>query len=330
MSGPKKLKKGEVLFREGDPSEAMYVIQTGKVAILKSKGTSEILLAELGPGDMLGEMAFFDGKPRSASARAAADTVIIELPFKALMAQFKTFPEWLKAVVRTVNNHLRNANSTIKNLQKTAEEETQYFSPHLVNRLMAVLCFIATRFGEKGETPGTVIVPSNRLRNYTIQVFQLPTAKMTRLTELLQDMGYIKIEDLGEGRQKLTLSQLDLLMSFVDFYNDYLFKSEDKRVTVDEKDMKGLKAIVHYGKLQTPDTKGVVTCNLTQMSISSPIDLNLPFDQADVAGLADKKITGPIQSGDGFLMLKFQIADVIPLYAYWDLIYRFKKVPKPD
>jgi CRP/FNR family cyclic AMP-dependent transcriptional regulator len=135
MSGPKKLNKGDILFREGDPSEAMYVIKSGKIAIMKTKGSSEIQLAELGPGDMLGEMAFFDNKPRSAGAKAMMNTEVIELPFRSLNAQFKTFPEWLKAIMRTVNTHLRNANTKIKNLEKTSEDDATFFTPHLVTRL---------------------------------------------------------------------------------------------------------------------------------------------------------------------------------------------------
>jgi len=69
-SGVRVLKKGDVLFREGDPSDAMYVIKKGRIGILKNKGSSEVTLAELVPGEMLGEMAFFDNKPRSASAKA--------------------------------------------------------------------------------------------------------------------------------------------------------------------------------------------------------------------------------------------------------------------
>jgi len=64
---------------------------------------------------MLGEMAFFDDTPRSAGAKAKTDCEVIELPFSALHAQFKKFPEWLKAMVKTVNSHLREANKRIKN-----------------------------------------------------------------------------------------------------------------------------------------------------------------------------------------------------------------------
>ncbi len=68
--GIRKLAKNEILFREGDPSDAMYVIKSGRIAITKAKGSGEIILAEKVGGEMLGEMAFFDSKPRSAGAKA--------------------------------------------------------------------------------------------------------------------------------------------------------------------------------------------------------------------------------------------------------------------
>src|SRR4029077_3396227 len=95
----KKLNKGEFLFREGDSSDAIYVIKSGRLAITKAKGSGEIILAEKKNGEMLGEMAFFDRNPRSAGAKALQDTEVITLRFTALYAQFKTFPGWLKAVV---------------------------------------------------------------------------------------------------------------------------------------------------------------------------------------------------------------------------------------
>ncbi len=113
-----RLQKGDVLFREGDESDAMYVIKTGCIAITKSKGSSEIILAELKNGEMLGEMAFFDSKPRSAGAKATLDTELIVFPFEALHSQFQNFPEWLRVMVKTINSHLREANLKIKNLEK--------------------------------------------------------------------------------------------------------------------------------------------------------------------------------------------------------------------
>lgn len=327
MSGPKTLRKNDILFREGDASEAMYVIKSGKIAITKSKGSADIVLAELGPGDMLGEMAFFDSKPRSAGAKAVVDTVVIELPFKALNAQFKTFPEWLKAIVRTVNTHLRNANTKIKNLEKVSDDDAQFFTPHLVTRLAAILALVASRFGEK--TPeGHIEVPPNRLRNYCIQIFQQPTTKMSKFQEVLQGMGYMKIEDIGEGRQKLTLFKLDLLMSFVDFYNDWIFKSDDKKISIDEKELKPMGVLIVYGRKATKDAKGLVKVNLTQIQNESMKELGFLFSVDDVNTLGEKGVVSEKMSGEGGLFLSYNVDELAQLKDYWDLIHATRKVTR--
>jgi CRP-like cAMP-binding protein len=327
LGDPRVVKKGEYLFREGDPSLAMYVIKSGKLGILKSKGNSEITLAELGPGDMLGEMAFFDQKPRSASARAIADTAVIELPFKALNAQFKTFPEWSKAIMRTVNNHLRNANQKIKSLEKSDEETNAVFPPHTVTRLCAILASVAKIYGEKSPD-GSTLVPPGTLRKYTIQIFQQPTNKMQTLMEVLQGFGHIKIEDLGEGKQRITLFNPDFLVRFVDFYNDFLFKSEDKRTSIEEKEMKTVKALLFYGRKGKANEKGELKLNLTQMQNDSMRDLGSLFNVDDVNSLAEKKLVGEKFSLDGALAMSFNLVELETQFPYWELIHACRKITR--
>ena len=328
MSGARNLKKGDLLFKEGDASEAMFVIKSGKIAITKAKGSSEITLAELGPGDMLGEMAFFDNKPRSAGARAVQDTTVIELPFKSLNAQFKQMPEWLKAIVRTVNNHLRNANQKIKNLEKSQEEETAVFPPHTVTRLSAILATVAKSYGEK-SAEGT-LVPPGTLRRYTIQVFQQPTNKMQKMMEVLQGLGHMKVEELGEGRQKVTVFNNEFLLNFVDFYNDYLFKDESKRTTIDEKELKVLKGLIFYAKKYTPTEKdkGRHKVNLTAMQNDSMRDLGYLLGVDDVNSLTEKKVVSKRMSEEGFVAVSMDLKEIETIFPYWEIIHTCRKVTK--
>ncbi len=308
----------------------MYVIKSGKLAIMKTKGSGEIMLAEIGAGDMVGEMAFFDNKPRSAGARATADTVVIELPFKALNAQYKTFPEWLKAIMRSINNHLRNANQKIKNLEKTGEEETSVFPPHTVTRLIAILAMVTQKYGEK-DPAGNFVIPAGTLRKYTIQIFQQATNKMQKMTEMLQAFGHMKTEDLGEGRVKMTILHLDFLFGFIEFYNEYLFKEESKRTTIVEKEMKAIFALLFYGAKQTPDAQGMVKVNLTGMQNDSMKDLHYLFSIDDIDPLAPKNLTSEKLSEDGGqLSCKFNLVQLQTLYPYWELIHALKKVTKSD
>jgi CRP/FNR family cyclic AMP-dependent transcriptional regulator len=327
LSGPKNLKKGDLLFRENDPSDSMYVIKSGRLAVTKSKGESEIVLAELGPGDMIGEMAFFDNKPRSAGARALQDTVVIELPFKSLHGQFKTFPEWLKAIVRTVNNHLRNANKKIKELEKSSEEEKQFFTPHMIVRLLAILCAVAERYGEPDAAEGGISVPPGTLRRWTIQVFQLPTNKMQKLNEVLQALGHMKMEELGEGRMKIVVKNLDLLFDLTDYYTDFLFKDEAKRVGLDEKEMKIARGMIFYADKTPPNDKGKIKINLTQIQQDSMRDLGFVLYVDDVNSLITKGLLSDKMSEDGKLMVFAELEELKKQYPYWEILHALKSVP---
>ena len=321
-AGPKELKKDEILFREGDASDSAFVVKSGRLAITKSKGNSDIILAELGPGSMLGEMAFFDNKPRSAGAKALSESVVIALPFAALNAQFKTFPEWLKVMVRTINEHLRDANKRIKNLEQAQAESDRIFSPHIITRLTAILTLVASKFGEK-EADG-INVPTGTLRRYTIQIFQQPTNKMQKLNEVLSSLGYVEVKDLGEGKQKLVVKNLELLSNFVTYYNDYLFKEESKRVTIEQKDLPVIRALLYYAQ-KTKKAKNIaestVTISLTGMQNESMRDLNYLVRVESVDSLIEKKICGDKMSVEGSIMSTVNITEVAPLIDYWTIVY---------
>lgn len=324
--GVKQLGKNDILFREGDASDAMYVIKTGRIAITKAKGSGEILLAEKKAGEMLGEMAFFDNKPRSAGAKAIADTEVIILPFSALHAQFKTFPEWLKAMVRTINSELREANVRIKNLEAASKGDEEMFPPHLVTRLCAIISLIGFKSGEKTETG--VVIPYYTLRDYCIQIFQQPTNKLDKIMDILQALQIMKVEDLGEGRKRVTILNHKLLTDFTDWYNKYLFTEQAKRVTVEETQLQTLRALVFYGKKLTPDDKGLVKVNLTEMQNNSMRDLNFLFSVNDADPFAQKGLVNEKQSEQGgVLTMQFKIADLESILPYWEIIYTLKKVP---
>lgn len=70
---------GEVLFQEGDASNEIYLIRSGSVEILKrgASGNDIFVIAEMGEGEVFGELAFLDGSPRSAMVRATSKTDLL-------------------------------------------------------------------------------------------------------------------------------------------------------------------------------------------------------------------------------------------------------------
>ncbi len=327
--GARKLQKDHYLFREGDPPDAMYVLKSGRLAVVKTKSNSEVLLAELNPGAMVGEMAFFDNKPRSASVKAVKDSEVIALPYKALHAQFSTFPEWCKAIMRTVNDHLRNANQRIKQLEKSdAEGGGDLFPPHTINKLISILNLIGTKFGKLNETTKLMEINGQTLRDYTIQIFQEPTHKMQKLTNVLMDLELVKVEELGEGKSKVIILKPDLLYSFVYWYNEWLFKQEKDRITIKEEELKILTALIHFAKKQQPDDKGITKINLTEMQNDSMRELGYLIKTEDTMPLVEKKVIGDhVMSDDGkSLFTSFKLDEIEKTTPYWKIIYTLTKV----
>ena len=75
---------GECYMREGELGDKVYVLERGRVEVLKAVADGQETLKELGPGDCFGEMALLDISPRSATVRALEDCVALEIPAGAL------------------------------------------------------------------------------------------------------------------------------------------------------------------------------------------------------------------------------------------------------
>ena len=76
----RSLKRGQVLIREGDVGEEMFLVRRGSMVISKQvTGRVEQVLARIGPGDFFGEMALFDHSPRSATVQSESDVTLLVL-----------------------------------------------------------------------------------------------------------------------------------------------------------------------------------------------------------------------------------------------------------
>ena len=71
--------KGELVCRQGDLGDTMYIIQSGAVEVSRQNGTEEVVLAILEPGDFFGEMALLDQFPRSATVKTLSRTRLLPL-----------------------------------------------------------------------------------------------------------------------------------------------------------------------------------------------------------------------------------------------------------
>ena len=112
-----RLARGEVLFREGDEGNRLYVVTDGKVKLGRTSADGrENLLAILGPGQMFGELSLFDPGPRSATVTAVTDCTMQSLSHDDLGEWLDGRPEVARALLEQLAVRLRKANDVVADL----------------------------------------------------------------------------------------------------------------------------------------------------------------------------------------------------------------------
>jgi CRP/FNR family cyclic AMP-dependent transcriptional regulator len=108
------LKADQTLFMAGDPGDGCYRVESGllKVTVMSASGRERIL-AILGPGALVGELAMIDAQPRSASVVAARDSEISYISRLTFEAVADAHPEIYRHVVNLLVRRLRDTNSVI-------------------------------------------------------------------------------------------------------------------------------------------------------------------------------------------------------------------------
>ena len=105
---------GTLIFDRGDVGTAAYVVESGDVNIhLPGAGSSRISLKDIARGEFFGELALFDDEPRSASALATTDVVLLELSHATLGIFLERQPRAAAAILRTMSTRLRETNTLL-------------------------------------------------------------------------------------------------------------------------------------------------------------------------------------------------------------------------
>jgi CRP-like cAMP-binding protein len=105
---------GEVIIRQGETGDCLYVIQKGKVEVIDESGESEIKLAELGETEFFGEMGLFEKDVRSATVKAVGETKVLTIDKKNFYQTIQKDPSIAYRLLEKLSNRLRETNRKLK------------------------------------------------------------------------------------------------------------------------------------------------------------------------------------------------------------------------
>lgn len=107
---------GEVVVRQGEIGNCMFVIQSGSAEVVRESDGSEVSVATLRKGDTFGEMAIFEHEVRSASVRALGEARILTIDKRTFLRRVQEDPTLAFNILKTLCGRIRHLNSEIVDL----------------------------------------------------------------------------------------------------------------------------------------------------------------------------------------------------------------------
>lgn len=110
------LQKKDILFRQGELSNSIYVLVAGKIALLfKDENNHQQILTEITPGDTIGELSALSLEPRPVTAKALQEAIVLKLPNSIFFEIGRTYPEVFH---QTINMLMGRSHKMIENMGK--------------------------------------------------------------------------------------------------------------------------------------------------------------------------------------------------------------------
>ncbi len=108
---------GEVIVRQGEVGDCMYVIQEGQVEVVLEKDGEEVRLAVRGEGEFFGEMAIFEREVRMATVRALGQARVLTIDKKNFLRRIHKDPSLAYHIVQTMSRRIRELSAEVAQLK---------------------------------------------------------------------------------------------------------------------------------------------------------------------------------------------------------------------
>ncbi len=180
----RRFKRGEVVFHQGDPGDALFIVASGVVkVVVPSEDGEEAILATLRRGDFLGELALIDGAPRSASAIALEATEMLTLPREQLRSLVAGEPAIRDALLVALAAEIRRLTTYVAELHFL----------DLTGRLAARLLRLAEESGER-DADGSTRLPSPLTQGDLAAMIGSTRQSVNKLLGDFMDAGLLRMD----------------------------------------------------------------------------------------------------------------------------------------
>jgi CRP-like cAMP-binding protein len=114
---------GDVIIRQGDTGDCMFVIQEGRVSVVKELDSGEVELAVRGPGEFFGEMALFEHETRMATVRAIEKARVLTIDKKSFLRRVHEDPSLAFHLVQALSARVRQLSEEVHRLERLLSQQ---------------------------------------------------------------------------------------------------------------------------------------------------------------------------------------------------------------
>jgi len=125
----KVFKDGEVIVREGEVGDTMYVIESGGACALRVRDGNEVVLNSFGPGDFFGEMALIEPRPRSATVRAVGETRTLTVDKRTFRWRISEDPSLAYRILQRMSQRVRTTSETAARTSPRSSPSNSPYDP---------------------------------------------------------------------------------------------------------------------------------------------------------------------------------------------------------
>jgi CRP-like cAMP-binding protein len=142
----KRFQPGDVLFRQGDPSDHVVLLRSGHAEVLREVGEDCILLGTAEEGEFLGEMGVLDGRPRSATVRAASDLEVELISRRGFLERVSGDAQLAHKLLVRMSARLRDVEDKLATLHSASAEARAHAQAATTNPATPTIRLEATTY----------------------------------------------------------------------------------------------------------------------------------------------------------------------------------------
>ncbi len=328
--GPRTIKKGELIFKEGEKVQNLFLVQSGLVAIQIVRG-KPIDLFNIGPNQVLGDYILTGMSAHPFNAVATVETKVLELPFDAVKAQVEASPQVVKLLTKSSLDRLKGFQNELKSIR--LERDSQPCPPDQLAKIFATVYHVARYKGEV-KKDGVLEVSWNLMKQYAQRLFLESPKRLEAAVKIFVKLHLATLTmqknvddpDAPEEIGNVCFKNIEIVEWVSEHWQYYYFKGgKTELLKTDEKVMQVVSALVDYASDLECDRNGAVRIEFSQVverfKSESGMTLNADFfGVIENKGLFVKRI--PTEKG---VLIQFEYKEFARWSQIWTVLKEIEK-----